>query len=278
MKKYNRLAVALLDLRTDPPSSLIIVFLCGVMILTILSNYIYSFIAPVETSPISYIEHIIIALVFLLAIACLSYRCYEQTLHERTTIIEKSQFLPVKYVISGLSPLSIHDKGGDNLENIRRLLLYNKDIIQTLYLVSILDQENGSIVTYNTDYTEDTSKKVKDAYNMLQDWINQNLELIPQIVLVPIRDSNSAEFTFKEVSELLISFLAKGIPTTDILVDITAGTKPMTVGLATAALSNGFPVSYQASKRDDNGNPLVNDKSETMLVALNLHNHLRLPD
>lgn len=278
MKKYNRLAVALLDLRTDPPLSLTIVFLCGVMILAVLGNYLYSWVALDGTSPIGYMPRLIAVIGVLLVIATVAYLRYEQTLRERTTAVETSQFAPVKYLISGLSPFSINSStGSDNLENVRRLLLHNKDMIQTLYLVSILDQKDGTIIAYNTRYTAESSKKVKEAYDKLQDWIDQNLDPQPQIVFVPLMDANSAEFSFKAVSEILISLLAKGISTTDVLVDVTPGTKAMTVGLATAALVNGFLVSYQASKRDADGNPSV-DSPETTLVALNLQNHLRLPD
>jgi CRISPR-associated protein (Cas_Cas02710) len=275
--KINRLAIALLELRTDPPPSLLIVFGCGLLITGIVVNYLSSLLISFSTTFPS-LPIVITILITLLAFAIYAYRQFENKLEAKMHISEHSNVPPASYVISALSPLQPFKEGGDNLENIRRLLLHHQPSLQEFHLISVLDMQNGKLVSVNPQLKD--SQGVIDAFNKLDGWMESKLEVQPHIRFHPIIDPNGAQDSFEKVNKLLVNFSANPkIERHSVVVDVTAGTKAMTVGMAAAALINGYSISYQATKRDAEGKPdFTANTRDTSMVYLTLDQQFRLKE
>lgn len=275
--KLNRLAVALLELRTDPPPSLLMVFGCGLLIVGILVNYLYDLLVGFSDNLLRTLSAPAV-LVLLLAAARYAYGRFERSLEAKMRISERSNVPPARFVITALSPLQELPSGGDNLENIRRLIQHHSPRLQELHIISVLDIQDGNLISVNPQLKD--SQGVIKAYQSLSEWIEKELDNQVLMPLHPIVDPNSAQDCFNAVSKLLLTLKANSeISPEDVVVDVTAGTKPMTVGMSAAAFINGYPLSYQATKRDAEGKPdFTANTRDTSMVYLTLDQQFRTQD
>jgi hypothetical protein len=274
--KYNRLALALLDLRTNPSRELIVAFICGLFIFGLAINGLYSLVTDFSKTLPS-LPPLLLSLVALISLAFFAFQQYERRLETSMYVSESSNVPACAYVITALAPLQSFPSGGDNLENVRRLVFHHKVKLQELVLVSVLKRrEDGKIITINSEYKE--SAKVLEAYNILNKWLDENLDVSPIIRLLEIHDPNSAQESFNVVNERLVSYMTNNaVAQADVVVDVTAGTKAITVGMAAAALVNNYRITYQATKRDEEGKPdFTADFRDTSMVFLELDRKFRV--
>lgn len=265
--KPSRFALALLDLQTNPTPSLIWTFVMGLLFFSVLGNFVYDAAFDIASISIRHAAGVAIGCVLLLVSAGIGMRLYLRNSSAHLVVSEHSNVPPMPWIITALSPLKTYPNGQTNLDNITRLLEHHRSQLQQLFLVAILEEERpGSIKVTNPE--ADRDEGVVTAYNRLKDWIEQQFEIFPQIEILSVYDPNSAEDSFKAVSRLLDMFLAHKIATMDqIVIDVTAGTKAMSVGLTSAGLAYGCRLSYQATKRDAEGEPDFSS-GETSMVFL----------
>lgn len=269
--KLNGFAVALVELRNDPPVDLLIVYGCGLFIASVGGALIGILVSlnPVISGALLTLA-VIISLRF--------YRRYEKTRVANLDVSEKSNVPAVSYVITALSPYEEFKSGGDNLEIIRRLIKHHEAKLQEVYLISMLSQKDGKIIPIDPARTSDADiQGLINAHDLLDLWIetefaNGKLSARPLIRYIPIFDSNSAHDSFQAVSDLLWRFRHEArIKPDNAIIDVTAGSKAISVGLSTAGILHGYPLSYQATKRDEEGKPdFKANKRDTSMVYLTM--------
>lgn len=160
-----------------------------------------------------------------------------------------------RWVITTLSPYSEFQYGGDNLDNVRRLVTYHRSRLERLYLVATLKVEKDidTVEVIDPDFSNNAG--VLEAYRRLQAWLNDNaIDL--EVRILSIVDATGFVEAFEQVSSVLaVDAKDEAIQIDEIVIDITAGTKALSVGMTAAAMAYGCPITYQAAKRNIQGDP-----------------------
>lgn len=98
-------------------------------------------------------------------------------------------------------------------------------------------------------------------------------------VLTLVDDINDLFHCHTKACEAVSRVLDKGFKKDDVLVDYTGGTKNMSVALALAAISHGFPFSYiGGNERTKNGVGTVVDGAEKVFSSVNPWDFLALDE
>jgi len=267
--KPSRFAVALVDLQSNPPPSLIATFLLGLLLFAVIGGFLYDVVAAPDEVSGSMVLRVALTILVLAALAYVGLASYLKDSGAKLIVSEHSTVPPVPYVVSGLAPYQEFPNGQTNLDNVTRLFEHHRSRLQQVFLVAILKEEtNGAITITNRAVVK--NEGVLRAYDELCRWLDdQDFNPRPLVTLLDIIDSNGAEDSFNRVTELLETLLAQKLDMTDVAIDVTAGTKAMSVGLTAAALTYGCKLSYQATKRDSQGQPDFSaPERETSMVLL----------
>ncbi len=260
------LLLALVELRSKPPISLLIVFGLGSLLFGMAGNFISALVLDTERTVERAPLFGVIILILLLAAIAGVWR-YTRRTHLTLQASENSQVPLAAYLVSTLSPLEELRSGGSNLDNIRRLIVYHRETLQEIYLVCVLRMEEGHLIAANPEYPE--TEGVIAAYKQLEAWVNETLDVVPIIRLVSVLDPNSAQASFDAITLVLHQMQERQVPQSNIILDVTAGTKALSIGIAVAALAHGCQISYQATKRDKEGQPIYSSrKYDTSMVTL----------
>lgn len=249
------LAIALLDLKTDPPPTLIITFIMGLLSFAVIGNFAYSIAVEPEQIQGDDIGRILLLLFVFFFIAIGNFATYLDSLRVEPVIATESDIEKMEYIISSLSPYeefvdreTCKKTGKSNLDNIVRLIHYHQPHLKKLYLVGTFD--------------DDPDNRINDTYEKLKERVKaefSNVDPVSLLVKLPIRDARTSEFTFSKVQSFLLE--TQEVTPSNTVIDITAGTKPITVGLVLAGIIRGYPVSYQAIERDRSGRPKTEGKT-----------------
>jgi len=233
----------------------------GLMIFAVLGNALSVWIESPQILTNGYLERFLLATFVLFFIAAGNFKTYlDETSGDIPKISEES-IKPHRYVFTSISPYQewIDKKTGEtksNMEPLFVLLATHQSRLHKLYLVGTYDHEVKG------------EKGVELAYNRLVQHIQVNYpQYIPEKMLkkLSINNANTAEEAFAVIWKEL-----GNLPGYDTLVDITAGTKALTVGSTLAALERGCHVSYSATPRGADGLPLVGSRAIPSILTSDL--------
>jgi hypothetical protein len=250
--RYNRFVAALFDLRKDPPLSLIITFIAGLLIFGILVNALYD-LANGKSINIG----VVILLVILVVIAVIYYWIYVRSISLKSQVSDARSIKPMKYVITGISPYKPGTNGSPDNFKLPNLIKHHADEIEQIYLVGTfsdmpVNADEGVEGTYNKleAYLKDSS--IQSQFPKLR---------VENVHTIEIDDADSVKSSFDAVDNLLKTLeQTTNISMSDIVIDITDGRKPMSVGLTLAALHYGCNLSYLSTERNIEGLPIKNGK------------------
>ncbi len=261
--KPSQFALALLHLQNNPPRSLLWTFFVGALFVGVLGNLISDF--AMNVLPISPVVGGVVVCVALLGLAGLGVTVYWSNASAQLAVSEHSSVPQLPWVITALSPFRAYPNGQTNLDNITRLIEYHHPHLQELFLVAILvSDERGQVRV--TKQEADRDGGVLVAYKRLINWLDQQaFDVTPQITLLSVVDPASAEDSFKAVSKQLELLAQNDVQMKQIVIDVTAGTKAMSVGLTVAGFAYGCRLSYQATKRDAEGEPDFSSREMSMV-------------
>ena len=262
----GRIALALLELQTNPPPSLLLAFALGILLFGVWGNFAYDLAFEPADFTAERLGRLAIVSIVLIGLAVIAVRRYLAGATVQMTMKESAAIPEKRWVISALSPLQYWNDTQTNLDPLVRLLTYHLPALEHVYLVAILEKMPGGGVAI-TNAEVFGSGKVKDAYEQL---VLRLRDQLPEdrITLLSIIDPNSAQMAYLLATEVLEDLSAHNNDLSDVVIDVTAGTKALTAGLTAAALAYGCPMSYQATKRKDNGEPDFSTR-ETSLMYLN---------
>lgn len=225
------LVVALLDLRNNPPLSLIFTFLSGLFLLGVLVNYVYDLIMMFESIPSIQHVRLLYFVIGTIIIAFISFSYYIYTsVVPRLNL--QTKISPVcSEVITSLSPYLKRGDDSSNLDPIIDLIQYHTDKLERLTIICNLEQ-NG----------------VQIAREKLNHWL-QDTETLANIDVIYLNIDDS--YSFVEVSRIADQYIKK-INSKRIAVDFTVGTKQISTGLLLAALANNkFPTYGNLTSGED---------------------------
>ncbi len=256
---FRWLALAFLDLRSDPPPLLIFTFLVGIVIFGVTGNLFYSLFT--ETITGMGILRVLLGITVLIAIGWVSGRRYYRQTQSWLNISESSNVPKMSCVITTLSAY-FESSTSDNLEPLRKLIKHHEPRLKELHLISVLSADDrGQVQVVNP--RDPSNQGVVTAYEKLDGFL-KTLATPPKVILHAIKNTDSAEDSF-DVASALLENLSSQFPN-DVVIDGTPGKKSMTIGLVTAAFAWGCPISYLATPRGPDGNPILGAQSEMVLL------------
>jgi hypothetical protein len=249
--KYNRFIAALFDLRKDPPPLLIITFIAGLLFFGILVNALYDFANGQSINVVC----VAILLAFLVIAAVICYSLYARTISPKPQVLDARSIKPMKCVITGISPYQPASNGRPDNFKLHNLIKHHAEQIERIYLVGTF-----------SDMPVNADEGVEGTYNKLKEYLDDssNQPQFPKLKVenihkIQISDPDSAKNSFDAVDTLLKKLgQEKIISMSDIAIDITDGRKPMSIGLALAALYYDCHVSYLTTERNIEGLTLKN--------------------
>ncbi|MBK9750827.1 MAG: hypothetical protein IPO91_29250 [Chloroflexi bacterium] len=248
--KFRWLAVALLDLRSDPPPSLILTFILGGLSFAVWGNGLFSLFTDVDTGIALFFRALLGGAVGF-GLGAIAFFVYWRGITVNIKLSEKSTVPKKRYVITALSPFSVRPDGNDNLGVIRDIIAWHglsQDSEKQLHLISVLQVDPDTGAEFAVNPHDPSNQAVAQAYQRLKTEYSNTLL---HIELHGIYNTDSAEQSFDAASKTLseLNDLENSV------IDVTAGTKAMTAGLAAAAFASGCPLTYLATPRDSNGEP-----------------------
>jgi len=251
--KGRWLAIALLSLRTNPPPSLAAAFALGVLLLSLIGSVLAAWVIGPDTINADVLGRFLILFCVMLFLAIAAVANYYDGLNKGAGVSELSSVKPMPYVITALSPFQefVDKQGivtGNNLEVVVRLVKHHQGSLEKIFLVAAFDHdEYGGLERAYQQLLDETRKLFGDRYSP---------DLLEKLL---IQDPNSAEYAFQEVRNLLAAKLSHVREKT--IIDITAATKPITIGLTLAGIADHVSVSYQATPRGEDGLPIQGAKA-----------------
>ena len=258
--KPGFLAEALLDLRSNPPKELVITFVIGVSLLGLWTNFAYDAILAAQTFGNPSFWRLVIVSLILLFVAVGNFETYRIKIRRQLRLQENEAITPAKILITSISTFREFPTGGNNFEPVQNAIRMHKTTLQKIMVFATLQM--GETVYDNPRPASESIpltniEGLSTSYHLLiQELIDQQLEPSRYLELVTIQDSNSAEDSYQAASKLLRRLQLESVSLTeDVILDITPGTKAMTVGLSAAAIAFGVRMEYLASKRDASGEP-----------------------
>ncbi len=222
--KPTRLAIALFELRTDPPISLLSTFVMGLLIVGTVTSFFYDLI---KGSP--NFGGLPLMLIYLV-IAVLCFNIYQSHSAVAHKISENPAVPQMRNVITVLSPYAKFEGGNTNLDVVQRMIAHHygehgDGKLQQLYLVCALKTDkNGNVEPLNEN--DKSSKGVVEAYLKLTEWMNSQFATSPLVEIIEVQDTNSGTDSFAKVSALLEKLSVTNSETLkNTVIDVTPGTK-----------------------------------------------------
>jgi hypothetical protein len=237
----------LLNLSLRSPSYAVILVIIGILTSGLATNSIYDFLT---TGNFSVTAQLITWLFIFVALGAsyLIYAVNSKTAEIIVVLNEKSGVDPKPILVTGLSPYKQFDKGGSNLDVVINLIRKNK--AEIVYLVSVLNQEPDSGEVYAHTMNQRDNQGVEKAYKELKHEFPDKIEFR----CLSLSNTDSSQQSYKAVAQTLAELQSEN-SLSRVAVDVTAGTKAMSVGMSAAAIQFGVPLTYLATPRDKQGEP-----------------------
>lgn len=250
--RYNHFAVALFDLRKDPPASLLITFIAGLLLFGVGINFLYDLVNGGTSPQLS----IILMLVFLAVIAVLAYWIYFRSVTVIQKVSDATAIAPMRWIITSVSPYTPPSGGKPDNFKLFDLLTHHASRVERIYLVGTFsDQPVIDDQGVEAAHTKLIDKLEDPTFQNLYPRLNRTM-----VHKIPVKSADSAEECFAAIDALLGQIGREAIPSQEIVVDVTDGRKPMSIGLALAAIRHGCRLSYLSAERDADGLPRKDGK------------------
>jgi hypothetical protein len=256
------LAVAWLGVEEDRPIIRVIVYGIGVLGITIFGNTFYDLLRG--DTKMLWIPSTAFLILLLISAVLLDF--YRKNRMRAIRLIENPKITAKSAIVTSLSPYQSLSSGSDNLDVIRKIIDLHGSKLTTLHFISVLAQSPSGDIYVTHEDKDKSRSSVKVAWQTLK---NEGLLKGIQCQYHPIEDTASAEENFKIVYSILENY-----STNDVLVDVTAGSKAMSVGLAAAAFAHNCAIEYQATDRDDHGQPILGKMRPVVLENGKLRTHI----
>lgn len=264
----------LLDLERNKPIELIWVLLIGLFITGITINFAYDLIKSPNQITVSFITRLLAAIGIALFLSIGPTLTYYQKFMQRHREI-KLNVLPAEqkrqWIISGISPYrTIVDQTtqqpiGSNLDVLVRTIEAHSPDVEKIFLfhtpTQIDDHKNIGAIG--------DADAVKEAMEKLTDEItDRGLTAIPIedfVHYLEIPNTTAVDRIFEQIKPILneATRLKKSVA-----IDVTAGNKTMTVGMALAAAAYGYDMTYQKTARE-RGEPKYGAQADIITIDIN---------
>lgn len=219
---------ALIELNNRATGWLLLVFILGLFVTGVLSNFLYDILANGTDILIQAVVPVTVACGALVMLAYWLFQVHIRTLQISTAVTDASTIDPRRGLVWILSPQQV--------DAPLMVINYHRTKLTHVWVILV----KGDSSTQKT--LEMLRGKVHNA-----GW---------QITIEPVMiDRHDVESTYNAVNMIFREMVpAAGLQADDVVVDITGGLRPMTAGLIVACSFHNFTMQYLSSDRDIQGN------------------------